>query len=56
MQIKLISLTQPQVYGDDLDVMSAEDIIAYCARVSNPKNQNNTKTAPKLLKFLIKIV
>jgi thymidylate synthase (FAD) len=34
--------------------MSAEDIIAYCARVSNPKNQANTKTAPKLIKFLIK--
>jgi thymidylate synthase (FAD) len=34
--------------------MSAEDIIAYCARVSNPSNQQNVKTAPKLLKFLIK--
>jgi thymidylate synthase (FAD) len=34
--------------------MSAEDIIAYCARVSNPKNQANTETAPKLLRFLIK--
>tara|TARA_R100000808_G_scaffold25062_1_gene61115 strand:+ start:4134 stop:4745 length:612 start_codon:yes stop_codon:yes gene_type:complete len=34
--------------------MSAEDIIAYCARVSNPSNQMNTKTAPKLIGFLIK--
>ena len=34
--------------------MSAEEIIAYCARVSNPKNQMNTATAPKLIKFLIK--
>ena len=34
--------------------MSAEDIIAYCARVSNPSNQHNVKTAPKLLGFLIK--
>jgi len=34
--------------------MSAEEIITYCARVSNPKNQANKKTAPKLLKFLIK--
>jgi thymidylate synthase (FAD) len=34
--------------------MNAEDIIAYCARVSNPKNQMNTKTAPKLIAFLIK--
>jgi thymidylate synthase (FAD) len=34
--------------------MGAEEIIAYCARVSNPKNQMNTATAPKLIKFLIK--
>tara|TARA_Y100001963_G_scaffold154636_1_gene243847 strand:- start:123 stop:740 length:618 start_codon:yes stop_codon:yes gene_type:complete len=36
------------------ELMNAEDIIAYCARVSNPSNQNNKTTAPKLLKFLIK--
>lgn len=49
MKLKLISLTQPSHEG-----MSAEEIITYCARVSNPKNQANKKTAPKLLKFLIK--
>ena len=54
MEVKLISLTQPQMSTADRAPMSAEDVIAYCARVSNPKNQNNTKTAPKLLKFLIK--
>ena len=54
MNVKLVSLTQPQVNGYDDKVMSAENIIAYCARVSNPKNQHNVKTAPKLLKFLIK--
>jgi len=32
----------------------AEDIIGYCARVSNPKNQENTQTAPKLLAYCIK--
>lgn len=31
-----------------------ENLIAYCARVSNPKNQNNTETAPKLISYLIK--
>lgn len=36
------------------ELMNAEDIIAYCARVSNPSNQNNKTTAPRLLKFLIK--
>ena len=54
MEVKLISLTQPQVSTADRTPMSAEDIIAYCARVSNPKNQTNMATAPKLLKFLIK--
>ena len=54
MNVKLISLTQPQVSTPDRAPMRAEDIIAYCARVSNPKNQMNTKTAPKLIAFLIK--
>ena len=51
MNVKLVSLTQPQIGTAG---MSAEDIIAYCARVSNPSNQMNTKTAPKLIAFLIK--
>ena len=47
--IKLISITQPQIEG----LKTAEDLISYCARVSNPSNQMNTETAPKLLKYLI---
>lgn len=54
MKVKLVSITQPKISGHDDKTMSAEDIIAYCARVSNPKNQHNVATAPKLLKFLIK--
>lgn len=50
MNVKLISITQPYIDG----INSAEDLIAYCARVSNPSNQMNTETAPKLLGFLIK--
>jgi thymidylate synthase (FAD) len=50
MSVKLISITKPEVEG----VYNAEDLVAYCARVSNPSNQINTETAPKLLKFLIK--
>ena len=50
MNVKLISITKPEVEG----VCNAEDLVAYCARVSNPSNQINTETAPKLLKFLIK--
>lgn len=50
MKTKLISITRPTV----LDVHSAEDLIAYTARVSNPSNQINSETAPKLLGYLIK--
>lgn len=50
MNVKLISITQPYVDG----INNAEDLVAYCARVSNPSNQMNMDTAPKLLGFLIK--
>jgi thymidylate synthase (FAD) len=50
MNVKLISLTKPEIEG----IKSAEDLIAYCARVSNPSNQLNTETSPKLLSYLIK--
>ena len=49
MNTKLISITKPIIEG----IESAEDLISYCARVSNPNNQLNTETAPKLLKYLI---
>jgi thymidylate synthase (FAD) len=51
MSVKLISISKP-VENDG--VKSAEDLVAYCARVSNPDNQLNKKTAPRLLKYLIK--
>lgn len=50
MNVKLISITKPDIQG----LENAEDLVAYCARVSNPSNQMNTETAPKLLGFLIK--
>lgn len=50
MNVKFISATQPSISG----ISNSEDLVAYCARVSNPSNQINTITAPKLLKFLIK--
>lgn len=48
--VKLVSLSNPFITG----VESAEDLISYCARVSNPNNQLNTETAPKLLSYLVK--
>jgi len=50
VNVKFISATQPSITG----ISNSEDLVAYCARVSNPSNQINTTTAPKLLKFLIK--
>lgn len=50
MNVNLISITKPEIK----DIKKAEDLIAYCARVSNPSNQMNTESAPKLIAFLIK--
>ncbi len=50
MSVKLVSISKPAIKG----VKNAEDLVAYCARVSNPNNQLNTKTSSKLLKYLIK--
>ncbi len=49
--VKLVAITKGV---GDLDGMMAEEIISYIARVSNPANQMNTETAPKLLKYLSK--
>ena len=49
--VKLIGVTQPTMVNSSMD--SAEDLIAYCARVSNPANQDNPDSE-KLLKYLVK--
>ena len=53
MNVSLVSITRP-LRPTHHSPYTAEELIAYCARVSNPKNQSNTETAPKLLRFLIK--
>ena len=55
MQVRLISYTE-SYEGDALAVKpnDLEGLIAYCARVSNPDNQNNSDTSEKLIKYLIK--
>jgi thymidylate synthase (FAD) len=50
MKVNLISSTQSFIEGID----SPEDLISYVARVSNPSNQLNKETSPRLLKYLIK--
>ena len=54
---KIIAMTEPKIWTDapgDPQKLSVDEFIAYVARVSNPSNQNNTLTAPKLLKYLAK--
>ena len=55
MKVKLISYSQPtNTKAFDTGWRTLEDVVAYCARVSNPSNQNNTETSKKLLQYLIK--
>ena len=49
MKVKLISHSQAPNFNE-----SALDLVAYCARVSNPDNQNNKETSEKLVKYLMK--
>ena len=53
MKVKLIGYTQP-AENSIIGIEDVQDLIAYCARVSNPSNQINSETAPKLLSYLIK--
>lgn len=54
MNVKLISYSQPTAEFATLGVDDAQELIAYCARVSNPSNQFNTETSEKLIKYLVK--
>ena len=49
--MKIISFSQAPEGWDGYD---CQELIAYCARVSNPSNQMNTETSEKLIKYLIK--
>lgn len=54
MKIKLVSYSQPTEEFKNQGIEDAQDLVAYCARVSNPSNQFNTETSEKLIKYLIK--
>ena len=53
VKVKLISYSQTQ-QGELLVGNDVQELIAYCARVSNPSNQNNSETSAKLLNYLAK--
>jgi len=50
MKIELISYSQPESYFAE----NMTELVAFCARVSNPANQNNKDTAEKLIRYLVK--
>lgn len=54
MMVKLLSYSKATGEYEFGDKTELQDIIAYCARVSNPANQSNTKTNEKLLNYLAK--
>jgi len=53
VKVRLISYSQPQ-QGELFVGNDVQELIAYCARVSNPSNQNNSETSEKLLNYLAK--
>ena len=54
MKVKLVSYSQPTEEFNSVGIDNVQELIAYCARVSNPSNQLNTETSEKLIKYLIK--
>jgi len=54
MNVKLLSYSQPTAEFASLGIDDAQELIAYCARVSNPSNQLNTETSEKLINYLVK--
>ena len=54
MSVKLVSYSKPSDDFLEEGLEDAQDLIAFCARVSNPTNQMNTETSAKLIKYLIK--
>jgi thymidylate synthase (FAD) len=54
MKVKLLSYSQPAEEFESMGIDDAQELIAYCARVSNPSNQFNTETSEKLIRYLIK--
>ena len=54
MNVKLLSYSQPTAEFASQGIADAQELIAYCARVSNPSNQLNTDTSEKLIRYLIK--
>lgn len=53
VSVKLVSYSQPSDEFKEMGLENAQDLVAFCARVSNPSNQFNSETSEKLIKYLI---
>jgi thymidylate synthase (FAD) len=54
MNVQLLSYSQPTAEFASQGIDDAQELIAYCARVSNPSNQFNTDTSEKLIRYLVR--
>ena len=54
VNVKLISFSTPTQEYAEQGIDDVQELIAYCARVSNPSNQLNTETSEKLINYLVK--
>ena len=54
MEVKLVSFSQPTADFANEGIDNVQELIAFCARVSNPSNQFNTETSEKLIAYLVK--
>lgn len=54
MNVRMISYSKPDEKMFQEGLVDVQELVAFCARVSNPNNQLNTETSEKLIKYLIK--
>ena len=54
MNVRMISYSKPDDKMFQEGLVDVQELVAFCARVSNPSNQLNTDTSEKLIKYLIK--
>jgi thymidylate synthase (FAD) len=54
MEVRLVSSSAPTVEFADQGIDNVQELIAFCARVSNPSNQLNTETSERLINYLVK--
>jgi len=54
MNVKLVSYSKPSRQMYDEGLTDVQELVAFCARVSNPSNQFNTESTEKLIRYLVK--